>query len=194
MKKSQLFASCMVIGLSLLALPARADLVSYGVKAGLGIYAPTLSGSTTSAGNGMIFGGGVDVGLGPISVLADLLYAQRTVSLPLDTSQTLNFLQLPVQAELSLGLMHFSGGLYYALGLGSVSNSVLGTASSKTYAEVGLNRSDMGGVIGVGVGIPAGLFSVSLDLRYNMGFTNLSTVAGVSYKTRSFDVLAGVMF
>lgn len=173
---------------------SQAGLLNTTVRGGIGIFAPSIAGMTVSAGKGVVGGVGLEAGLGPISVIADVLYAKRTVELPLSISQTMTYLHIPVQAQLSTGLFHISGGLYYAQAIGELSRTVGGVTSSPTYASLALSKADTGAVAGIGVGIPLGVTTISADIRYNLGMKNISSDAAVESKNRSIDLLVGATF
>jgi len=168
----------------------NAGLVNTTLRGGINIFAPSIAGSTVAAGKNIIGGVGVEVGVGPASVIADVLYAKRSIEIG-TLSRELTYIHVPVQGQFSLGLFHVSGGLYWAQGMGSVVDSPGG---SQTYAAANMSKADFGAVGGLGVGIPLGLASVSLDLRYNLGMKNVSTNALVESKNRSIDVMLGVSF
>jgi hypothetical protein len=179
---------------------ARAGLspLSFGAKVGYGLASnlETSSGgldlTTHRYNSGYLFGGSVDVGLGPVGVSADLLWAKRTLTVVPATDVSMNRVEVPVLVHLSTGLLQVQGGLYYALSMGDV--SVGGT--SQSYSAASLSSSDMGLVGGLGFSIPLGLVSGLFELRYSYGLKNLRSapVGEEALKFQALDLIAGVYF
>jgi hypothetical protein len=194
--KNRYFSLSTVLAVTALSLSqhVEAGLINTVVRGGGNIFIPSYEGQNGSAGKGIVGGLGVEVGVGPASVIADVLYAKRVVEYPSIYTETLTYIHVPVQAQLSLGLFHFSGGLYFAKGLGKVSRKIGSAAATEvTYAEAGLDGSDFGAVAGFGVGIPLGITSISADVRYNLGMKDVLTNA-LSKKNRSIDLLVSLTF
>jgi hypothetical protein len=202
------YSALALIGV-LSANPAQA-LMSLGVKGGINLSSVA---ATNSAGNsvssystqGMGYEGGlgVDIGLGPIGVLVDVLYTKRTVgfgtgTIPALTGSDLSFnsLLVPVQARFAIiPLLSLTGGLYYSmiLGDGTLTTSS-GTESTVTFSDNA--KSDFGLVGGVGVSLPLGVTTLTLEARYLYGLKNTADAptGDESSKHRVIDVLAGVTF
>ena len=200
-------------------------LVSFGMKAGpssfsygYDSYAGTSSGiymSSNSEGYsvGYTAGPAVDVGVGPISILADLLYSYRKSSLNLTlisgttTSGTWNIkrhiLTLPVQAKWSvLGPLAVTGGAYWSYALkNDVSFSGFSPGSfiyegldvplpsSSTHSNSWENNNDFGFVVGA----QFSFMMFSIEGRYMQGLRNIMN-ASADNKAKSFEFLAGYWF
>jgi hypothetical protein len=190
-----LFASFFCFGLT---AQAGISPLSFGAKLGYGLASNSETSSsgvdlTTHRYNaGMLFGGSVDVGLGPVGVSADLLWAKRTLTQIPASDVVMNRIEVPVLVHLSTGFLRLEGGLYYAMSMGEV--SVGGT--SQSYTAAGLSSSDMGLMGGLGFSIPLGLVSGLLELRYSYGLKNLRSAptADESFKFQALDLVAGVYF
>lgn len=187
-KTSKFLASTFLLTvISLTARPAHA-IIDFGIKGGVGITSHSVSGDSTntySSGFGYLAGLGVDFGLLPVGVMVDVLYAHRTIQMN-SVSGSMNSLYVPAQASFSLGPIFLSGGAFYAIGVGDITSG----GSSMTYSAAGLKGTDYGLVLGLG----AKVMSFSIEARYNLGLADVSSVSGVSRKTRSFDVLLGYWF
>lgn len=186
------------------------ELVTFGVKAGLGAVNHSMTNVNYSAlgtkiGLSYLGGGSIDVGVGPFGGMADILFASRGYKISytdptygiVNVGQRMNSLMIPVQARFSTGLIQFSAGGYWSLGLGNVSTSTTVAATgqavsnvSSSYALQGLNRSNLGLTIGAGVSIV--MFSV--EIRYNHGITDMTVSPLTFEKSRSVDLLAGMTF
>lgn len=175
---------------------------SYGVKGGFGLSTQSI---TTSAGTsatglsyktGVIGGGSVDFGFGPLGITADLLYAHRAYGIGSLASVSTNRLEVPVMGRFSMGMLTVMGGAYYAMGLGNVSATALGVTTSASYADAGVSKSDMGLCLGAGLSIPVGLFSMGAELRYSYGLANMTAipVGDASTQHRSLDLLVSFYF
>jgi hypothetical protein len=155
------------------------------------------------------FQGGLGAVLGINSmfgVATDLIYTRRALSVR-DEGQSsiisMTRLEIPVQAQLSLGMFNASAGFYYALGLGDLRENSGGQENSFSYKELAMKRSDLGLAAGMGVTLPVGKISLLAKLRYNFGLLNAYTSdaaadsnlgANASWKNRYFDVLIGLSF
>jgi hypothetical protein len=174
--------------------------MNFGFKGGLGysVYAAKSNIGTsldTAYKMGYLVGPGLDLGVGPISIEGDLLYAHRSYGYDVGNTQvSVSRIEVPVAAKFSFGLLNVQGGLYYAMGLGKIATKIAGVSQpSEGFGTAGYERSDFGMLGGLGVTIPAGLVSVGLDLRYMFGLTDQNTSPG-SARHRSFDILASVWF
>jgi|GEM_PF-1691516 len=184
-------------------------LVDISAKGGLSLssQAASNSGGTSindysSAGIGYLGGLGVDIGLGPVGVLVDVLYARRSYefgagSLLNNSSIKVSSLHLPVQARFSIiPMLSLTAGVYYAMVLGDGGRYNSSGDKVGTVAFSGAAASDFGLVGGVGVALPLAVTTLSLEARYNYGLKNTSDspVGDASTKNRSIDLLVGVTF
>jgi hypothetical protein len=199
--------SAISLSFCVIALAAPKTHAGFGVKAGYGVSVPSIEvlgvavPGLTSKG-GFLAGLTYEIGMGPLSVFVDALYAQRILGFT-GASQTFNYLELPVMANLTLGFLRINGGAYYAMSLGKIKTCLGATCQSHEYnvsflefgdSDVTYKKGDYGVVAGIGLTVPTPGISVSMDLRYRMGFQDISNVAGVSTKWKGFDVIAGVVF
>ena len=198
MKLSKKLASALVIITTLrMGVDAHAGLVKLALRGGVNVYTPSITGITGPAGKNLVGGAGIVTGFGPASLLVDVLYQKNsatTVTPIPGFEQSLTYIQVPVQAQFSMGLFHFSGGMYYAKGLGNVSVTFMGTTTEDTFAGSGLKSYDYGAVGGLGISIPLGITTVSADIRYNYGLMDIDTDASTTYNRRSIDLLLGLTF
>lgn len=173
-------------------------LISFGLKGG-----STLSSeiSKDSLGNtmggyshgvGFIVGGGVDIGIGAVGVMVDVLYAQRKVVYQVLDAETSRSLHVPVLVRLKMGVARLELGGYYASAIGEIYNN--GVPSS--YGAVNKSKADFGLTGGLAVAVPVGVASFVIEGRYNFGLENRNTAPTGLQNTRSssFDLLAGFYF
>ena len=188
------------LSICLLAAPsARAiGLVSFGLKGG-----STLSSQLSkdalgnsmggySYGVGFIVGGGVDIGIGAVGVMLDVLYAQRKVVYQVINAETSRSVHIPVLLRLKMGVARFEFGGYYASAIGEIYNN--GVPSS--YASVNKTRADFGLTGGLALAVPVGVAKFTIEGRYNFGLENRNSApTGLqSTHSSSFDLLAGFYF
>ena len=191
------------------ANPAQA-LVSFGLKGGINlntIAATNAAGNSVSSyttqGMGYEGGLGVDIGLGPIGVLVDVLYAHRSVgfgsgAIALVTGSDLSYnsLLVPVQARFSIiPMLSLTGGGFYSMVLGDGTlTSAAGTDTTFVFADSA--KSDFGLVGGLSISLPLGVTTLTLEARYLYGLKNTedAPTGDESSKSRAIDVLAGVTF
>lgn len=184
---------------------AHAGLVSWGPKLGGNLSTLAFEDDSTSTvlapGYGMSWSAGVslDVGIGPISIMIDALYQNRKVGFTIpnfgESSISTNYLHVPVQARLSTGLIFFTGGMYYSHRIGAPTVTGVG-ASAVPIDDDSLSGSDFGAVAGVGLTLPMPALTPMIEARFNWGLSDLKNpaVEEFSMKSRSIEVLAGVLF
>ena len=105
---------------------------------------------------------------------------KRTTSSGDSTTKYKNLGLSAEAAYTSLPFVSFSGGAYFATGIGSVSTTLSdGTVTSADFADVALSKVDYGLKIGARGKYPvAEKIAALLDLDYLYGFKDLSTVVG----------------
>jgi hypothetical protein len=98
-------------------------------------------------------------------------------------------------AYTSLPFVSFSGGAYFATGIGSVSTTLSdGSSSSSDFSDVALSKVDYGLKVGARGKYPvAPKISALLDLDYLYGFKDLSTVIG-KMNRRDFWITVGASY
>lgn len=178
-------------------------LLSTSIKGGLGVnkIAITDVGGTdlSTAGYGIGYQGGIglDFGLGPIAVGADVLFAQRGSFIGIASSKW-NTILVPVQAKLTLiPFLSLGLGGYFSTAIGDISTDTgAGSTSSVSFAAANMSKSDFGAVASLGISLPLGVTTLSLEGRYLYGMKNLQTNAtgDASMKLSAFDMLVGVTF
>jgi hypothetical protein len=179
--------------------------VSFGVKGGLGVSMDRTSdpqGSVPAIG----FMGGPSAALdvGPIGVMADVLFAVSKSRVGLDSN---NFQEvgmksflIPVQAKFSLiPLLAITGGAYWSYAVGNVTQrQVIGGQETQnqsiSYQNAGYKKSSLGAVGGLEVALPLGVTTLTAEARLRWGFSNLIDSTTTSLKTRAIDILVGCTF
>ncbi|NCN40287.1 PorT family protein [bacterium] len=195
-------ALCLIVGFGY-SQQSQA-LLSTSLKGGIGLnkMSSTDSGGNSIAGSsfgiGYQGGLGLEFSLGVASVAADVLFAQRGSFNTLTTSKWKTIL-VPVQAKFSLiPLLSLGLGGYFSTALGDISTeSNLGVSTgTTTFAAANLSKSDFGAVASVGISLPLGVTTLSVEGRYLYGMKNLQTNAtgDASTKMSAFDMLVGVTF
>jgi hypothetical protein len=147
---------------------------------------------------GLGIGGLVSFDLGnSLALESGLLLTSRSVGGTDDSSINFSYLQLPVVAKYwVMPQLNFNAGLYYAMGLGDITaKSASGASTDATYKSQGLSSSDFGVILGTGVKVPAGAFSIVGNANYLIGLTNLNDVGGTAtVNWGGFQFQAGVSF
>jgi len=192
------------LGVLLFSAPNAHALLGFGLKGGMGLskLSYQLNGNSiatnTSFQTGFLLGGSATFDVGPVGVMADILWARRGFD-SLDGTQQArgNYLHIPVQAKLSIIPMLFvSGGMYYSRALGdtlSLSDSNGNALGNTTYAGAALSKNDFGLVAGLGVSVPAGVTSITAEIRFNFGLSDLNTGLNSS-RANHLDFLVGATF
>jgi hypothetical protein len=163
-------------------------LVNFGLKGGVGLTNVVTSPTSNSgdSGKGAIGGISLDLGMSPVSFVADVLYAKRTYGTG-SSAYILDTIHVPVQLKFSLlpALFTTAGG-YYAMGVGD----------TDSFTNLGLKTTDLGAVVGIGAALPLGALTITAEARYNIGLTNIieNPVGSLSIKNRHLDILIGLRF
>lgn len=173
--------------LCVLAAPAAAQTdATVGVEGGVTIshVAPAASGQTDSYGAGLLAG---VFGYAPVSktigVLIEADYWQKHGQVG-TTDLNLDYIEVPVMAKLPL-----FKGLYMTEGVGfgfPVRAQLKTSGGAETDIKDSTTSPDVGIIIGGGFAIQ----NVGIELRYDGGFRNVSTLAtAAAQKNRSWAVL-----
>jgi hypothetical protein len=187
------FLALLLAGAALSSGSAQAlvNFMNVGIKGGMGLYSQS-GGSLTAVSMkpGIIIGPSFQlIGIGPIGVDIDILYARRALEIA-GVGQSANYLHMPAVAKLGLGFFNVQGGMYYAQGFGSVDRN----GTSLSFSQASMVRGDFGLVFGGGIGLPLGLLSLTFDARFNWGLSNVSNISGANVTSKSIDLMAGVVF
>lgn len=177
--------SCLAVAGVFSVAPAHA-LVDLSVKGGINLNTFAINDADgnsafgESSGIGYMGGIGLDTGVGPIGVVADVLYTQRGYkSVAGGNTETATSIHIPVQARFSIiPLLSLTAGAFFA----------------KTLEDGG--KDDLGLVGGVALGLPLAVTTLTLEARYNYGTKNLigANALNLEVKNRSIDILAGITF
>lgn len=178
-------------------------LATFGLKYGLGVNSLEVTDTAgnltagTGFGLGNQFGLSADFGAGFVGVGVDVIYATRGQFLVVANS-TWKELLIPVQAKFALlPFLDIGVGGFYSMALSDITvETVLGSSTTTTFDAAGLSGSDYGLVAGVGLGIPLGITTLTLEARYLMGLANrLNNATGeAGAKSKAFDILVGITF
>lgn len=158
-------------------------------KAGINISTQSIKGLGNEKTRVGIQGGlGVNVhtGITGFSIQPELNFINKGTSLKTTTGReklNQNYLELPVLAKYSYGLVYVNAGPYIGLRLGEGNKEKLAYGDTK--------RFDLGVQMGGGLAIPAGPGKVILDARYSLGLNNIAETSGINIKNRGIMVSAG---
>jgi len=141
---------------------------------------------------GFAFGGAVEIGVSEkFSIQQELLFSQSGFIIeddfelagePVDLSIKYFYLQIPLLAKLKFGsgpaVFNVFAGPHVGFGLGDIiiQTEVMGEKNSGTQSwdDTGYKRFDFGVTGGVGVSFAVGRGNLGIDLRYQLGLSNLS--------------------
>ncbi len=179
-------------------------LMTFSLKGGIGVnkLSSTDVGGTSltgeSFGIGYQGGLGLEIGAGIVSIGADILFAQRG-DFQVIQSREWKTILVPVQAKFALiPLLNIGLGGYFSTGIGSVtSKNALGVETgSASFDAASLSKSDYGAVASVGLSLPLGVTTLSVEGRYLYGLKNIlaNATGDASTKMSAFDMLVGFTF
>ncbi len=184
---------------------SHAQLLQYGLKAGLNIA--SLSGDEVDdldSRMGLAVGGYLSVPVAPsFSIQPELLYSMKGASdsfAGVDVTLKLDYLEIPVLAKYTFGLPGapvkpsiFAGP---ALGLKLSSKvKVEGFGESEEEDLEDVKDTDFGLVFGAGLAFNLGSNSVGVDVRYNLGLTSIDdTGEGFDVKNNVISLMVSFGF
>lgn len=116
----------------------------------------------------------------------------------LATTTKMTRLQIPLLVRfVGLPIVSFGVGGYYEMALGDITmeSTAGGATQSFSYDTLGYKTTNYGILLDARAGFDvAPLIKVVLDLRYNIGLANRSSLALTELKTNALQALAGVSF
>jgi hypothetical protein len=142
------------------------------------------------------FAAGISLGLGgaPVGVGAEALYAQRGLSSDGTGEAKLDYLDVPVYLKVQLPSLGVAPFGYIGP---QVSFEVKCTSLDIDCVDTGRSTTDYAGVIGAGIKFGGSGVGFTAEARYIYGLKNLeldTVTSDESFKTRSFLILAGLVF
>jgi len=199
-----MFASALLLTAGVSTASAQAAIVprvTFGVLAGANFAKLTgddLSSLGLESRTGFVGGLSADFHLAPhVGLEVDGLYSQEgaAISNP-DGTLKLDFVRVPVLLRYSFPT-HTSVRPFVLLGpsLGfKVSCKATSDSDSENCDDTGtdVKSFDFAGTIGAGLGFKVGKQELSVQGRFNKGFTNI--ISGADAKTQNFSLMAGFTF
>lgn len=187
MKKVVLLLSSAVLALSSFAQKDDKTL-TFGVKAGLNMA--SISGTGSSDAESIIgfnVGGFANYKLSDnLSLQPELFYsAEGAKSKSASVTTNLGFINLPVLVKYSFGESKFSAFAGPQLGF------LLSAKAGDTDIKDMINGTNFSGVFGTGYQFTSNL---GVNLRYQLGLSNLSKVDGFESKSNVFGISVGYSF
>ena len=189
-----------ILSFCILALSSTSHALEFGVIGGLNSSSPSISAGNVDANANS--GGGYDLGaffmmglVSDFSIEVDGLFQHKNFSSGI-TQFTMNNFLLPTFLRYSLiPLFNVGLGPYWGAGVGDVTTAIGNTSTSHSYGDSGLIKNDFGFTTSLQFKFPiTPVNSLVLDGRYQFGLTNLSNTANGNFKTRGFQLLAGIGF
>jgi len=145
---------------------------------------------------------------GPFALHPELLYVQKGAQVETEFSfqgQTetvtstlqLSYLELPVLAKFQVPLggpvsPNVFAGPSVGFNVGSSQETETGGQSES--ADVEVSGTEFGLTLGAGIGFKLGVGTANVDVRYNLGLSNLPSEGDASVKNRGIGVTAGLTF
>lgn len=181
----------------LCAVPASAQWLKAIGGVGLGNYDMGEGGIVTERRNGMVIGGGLELGSGSVVGEIDVLYMQKkNYQVDRGWEFRLSELSVPVLIKVKLrkGIAPYViGGWETAFIL---SQQTTGNPQSLTW-NLETKTFDYGLVAGAGIHFPLGPVSAEVEGRYHYGLTETTKFindGGYQFKTRVIALLAALRF
>lgn len=212
MKKNLFFAALLAAGF--MFSEAKAQTISVGPRLGVNFSnISTEEDLDTKMTTGIHGGVAVNIGLNDMfSIQPEILYTQKGYEVEttgeflgypvkMEQDATLNYLQIPVLARLSFGddtKFFVNAGPSFGFGMGGkakTTTTFMGKESNEdTDIESGDMEMDLGLMVGAGVGIKAGPGMLTLEGRYDHGFSAIFKDVPNETKNRTIGVSVSYMF
>jgi len=135
---------------------------------------------------GFAFGAAAEIGISDMfAVQPEVSFSQHGFSSEedfgtgtVDFDVIFNYVQIPVLAKLKFGsdavVINVLAGPHVGFGIGDVTFKVDDEKETQPWDEVGIQKFDFGITGGAGVSFAAGPGNLGLDLRYQLGLSNLN--------------------
>jgi len=135
---------------------------------------------------GIAFGAAAEIGVSDIfAVQPEVLFSQHGFSFEedfgggtVDFDVILNYLQIPLLAKLKFGsdavVINVLAGPHVGFGIGDITFKADEEKETESWEDTGLQKFDFGITGGVGVSFAAGPGNLGIDIRYQLGLSNLS--------------------
>ncbi len=186
----------------------QAQSIGYGGRLGLNLATQSnLPGDDNTLNPGLQVAGFANFSvLDILAIQPELAFTQKGnrstsdfLGIDADARTNYNYLQLN-----ALGQFRFGPGVKFLVNVGpyvgyAASGNVVLTIEDETESESiddwdGLNRTDVGGILGVGAEIPLGFARLVVDARFSLGFTSTVEDADDAVANRVISVGAGLIF
>jgi hypothetical protein len=145
---------------------------------------------------------------GPISLQPELLYVQKGAQVESEFSlggqtQTitstlkLSYLEVPVLGKFDVPVTGPVSPSLFAgpsIGINLAASQESEAGGQSESQDVDVSGTDFGFTVGAGVGVELGVGTANLDVRYQLGLSNLPTEGDASVKNRGIGVTAGLTF
>ena len=132
---------------------------------------------------GFLGGAAFEIGVTEtFAIQPELLYIQKGgKSSKYDVKSYLGYIEIPVLFKFYAGPVYFNAGPYVAFGL-KEKDKGSGASVSQSFKDAGLNSTDAGLALGLGVAFEAGPGKIVLDARYDHGLLKLPKESGTGDK------------
>jgi hypothetical protein len=199
--------------------PGPAQSLSLGPKVGIGFANWGGDVEGTDSRFGLSIGGSFGIQLHDyFGLLVDVMYVQKGISEEeegVDVKTKLSYLEFMIPATLAIRIADspITPRLYVGPAFAFETGCKLSGEQGGGEIEIGCDEIfeftdglapdfdtkslDIGLFFGGGVDVAVGSGAISVDLRYNIGMTNINDIEGaedVSIKNRNFQILAGYKF
>ena len=159
-----------------------------GIKVGVNLATASGSDATPPAGVtksmrvGLALGGFVGIGAGPLTIQPEVLYSMKGVvykatffGITGTSTEQLNYLDIPILVKYDLAPAPTKISIYAGPSLGILLSAnekfeVTGLGSTTADIKDSVNSTDIGIVVGAGVGLAGG---ISIDARYQVGLSSV---------------------
>ena len=187
--------------------------VSIGLHGGINVANATIDPNafgTVSSHTGFMIGAVAEVGiLGPLSVQVEPTYCQRGAALSsvltvdIDhhsgTTAKFNYLEIPLLLKFNLLSEEVKPYIFTGPNLGIRLTSTFDTqVGGKTFSQDMQDQTealDFAWDFGAGVACEVTpLISITIDARYSHGLTDVANSPTLSWHSRDFKIMAGVLF
>jgi len=177
-------------------LPEDYHAVILGVKGGLALtkFYSKSAGATGSFRGGALGGFGIDAGKGEWGAMIDVFYANRLVGSTASTSINLERIEIVPQLRfrtIGSGFVIGSLGMFAGIPISDAITTTVTSSGGFTDSTSPMN-TDLGLQMGIGYGTRSKLVTMTMELRYGIGFVSL--FEGQDTKSRPLDFLIGFLF
>jgi hypothetical protein len=198
-----------ILAAALALAPVSGRAFDLGIKGGVNIANADVDDATapsTDSITGLVAGGFLSLGLGPIELEPNLLFSVKgyqydasVAGAAYEVVNNFQYIEIPVLLKwfvIPAGPVkpYLGAGPSLSFLMSAESKAKLAGSTTTTDVKDALGAADYAAVIAAGVRLGLAVVSLHAEIRYSIGLADVSDTSGASLKNNTVSILAGVGF